>query len=213
MASSGRLLNIAGGLLAGLLLLSVGAGVANDLRDGSPSEPTLAFEAVLALGGVFGVLTLFGFFREGRALVLASVGMTAIVATGLGLVGQGMGPGEVLRHWLFLIRVCLAGLLLAVVAGEVLNRRPSSWRSAMVGVGFLVIAAVVFAVIYFGRQQLGASGVAQFASMVLTLGGGLVAAISLSLGVHGIVEGLESSRGEVAPDEKAPEATPTTGSD
>lgn len=143
-------------LLSLALLVSGLAGAAISLSQGRPLWFLLAFESLVVVSAMFGVMAARGRFAEAPALAILCVTGTIVAASLFGYLGAGRLVSAVnMKYWL--VGRCAAAAVLVMLAGwTVLSRQPRvSIPLLLRGVVFGVVFLATIAVAWRCRESIG----------------------------------------------------------
>lgn len=195
-------------LLSGLVLLSAVVGAGAAALHAPPIWFMLGFEVIIAVAGVFGVLTGLGRFLNGPALALVCVAG----AVGAGsLLGFLAGRGNLaIDLWPFLMaRGVAAAAILAMAGWAVLSRRPQeSWRRLGVGIACLIGFGAIAGGLWVAQGWLTGLGTMPGAIIGLVAGATLLGLLAAA--VHHVIRAFETGAAGLPADEPAAR-TATTG--
>ncbi len=188
------------GVLTGLTVGSLIWGFSLALRGSQANWGLIGFELVILSSAVFGVLLALGRLAYARGLSLICIAGCVFVSAGLGLVALGLGPGEVLRHPLFLLRLALVGGFTVLAVLATLGSDTEAWKRLMQG-GILSVLSVGLIAGGFATKSFWLSGGRFLQMLLLVVSLLLLTALggAFCVGVHLIIRAFELAKGPSQP--------------
>jgi hypothetical protein len=144
-------------LLSLALLVSGLAGAGISLSQGRPLWFLLAFESLVVVSAMFGVMAARGRFAEAPALAILCVTGTIVAASLFGYLGAGRLVSIVnMKYWL--LGRCAAAAVLVMLAGwTVLSRQPRASMPLLIrGAAFGAVFLASVAAGWWFRSSIGA---------------------------------------------------------